>query len=320
MKSHFSFHTARRALVVTTLSLAVSAGVALAQTQGSSRSSTGSTGSTGSSSGTNSNYGANNSSSSTNNSGSASGSYNASASSHGTHDTAATSSSTGSMNSSGGKLGFMDKRFVTKAADGGQAEVQIAQLAAQQATNPEVKSFAQKLVNDHTAVNQELMSLASSKGVALDKDDGQDRFYKRLSKKTGADFDREFVEHMIDDHEKDIKMFEKASNDAKDSDIRSFASKHVGHLREHLTQAQGLRASVMPTGREDDTSGRANLNTNSTTTTSTDATNTDRPSTRDNTNSSSSGSGAYNSSSTGATGTTGAGTSGSNSSTSGNRK
>ncbi|HUR56421.1 MAG TPA: DUF4142 domain-containing protein, partial [Opitutaceae bacterium] len=164
------------------------------------------------------------------------------------------------MRASSGKLGFMDRRFVTKAADDGKAEVALAQLAAQRATNSEVRSFAEKLVQDHTAVNAELMSIAGAKNVKLDQDDDKDRAHKRLSKQSGAEFDQEFVEHMIDQHEKDIKMFEKASNDAKDSDIRSFASKHVDHLREHLKQAEGLRAATMPTGRTTDTSGRATGN------------------------------------------------------------
>lgn len=162
------------------------------------------------------------------------------------------------------KLSWGDRRFVTKAADGGHDEVQLAQLAAQRATNPEVKNFAQKLVDDHTKVNSELMSLASKKNVKVDADDDKDRSYKRLNKKSGAAFDEEFVEHMIDEHEKDIKLFEKASNEAKDPEVRAFASKHVGHLREHLQRAQGLRQAVMPTGRVDDTSsGRITPSTSS---------------------------------------------------------
>ena len=150
---------------------------------------------------------------------------------------------------SSAKLSWGDRRFVTKAADGGQTEVQAAQLAAQRATNPDVKNFAQKLVDDHTKVNSELMTLAKQKNVKLDTDDHKDRAYNRLNKKSGAEFDQEFVENMIDEHEKDIKMFEKAASDAKDAEVRSFASKHVSHLREHLQQAQNLRQSVMPTGR-----------------------------------------------------------------------
>jgi putative membrane protein len=170
-----------------------------------------------------------------------------------TYGTGTTTSSTTARD----KLSWGDRRFVTKAADGGQAEVQVAELAAQRATNPEVKSFAQKLVDDHTKVNSELMSIASQKNVKVDVDDDKDRAYKRLNKKSGSEFDQEFVEHMIDEHEKDVKMFEKAASDAKDPEIRAFASKHVSHLREHLQQAQSLRQSVMPTGRTDDTSGRS---------------------------------------------------------------
>lgn len=228
MKSHVSHLSAGRALVATSLSLLLTA-TAFAQNP---------------------------------NPASKDYSGNSSTSASGTRDTTVATTGTGTTNS--GKLGFMDKRFVTKAADDGLAEVQIAQLAADRATNPEVKSYAQKLVTDHTAVNQELMGIASSKGVSLDKDDGQDRAYRALAKKSGADFDREFVEHMIDGHEKAIKMFEKASTEAKDADLRSFASKHVGHLKEHLTQAQSLRQSTMPTGRDDDNSGRGAIKDTST--------------------------------------------------------
>jgi putative membrane protein len=156
------------------------------------------------------------------------------------------------------KLSWGDRRFVTKAADGGQSELALAELAAQRATNPEVKSFAQKLVTDHTKVNSELMSLASQKNVKVDVDDDKDRAYKRMNKKSGSEFDQEFVEHMIDEHEKDVKMFEKAASDAKDAEVRAFATKHVADLREHLQEAQNLRLSVMPTGRTDSsTTGRS---------------------------------------------------------------
>ena len=166
--------------------------------------------------------------------------------------------------SSSYKLGWMDRRFVTKAADGGQAEVQMAQLAAEKASNPEVKAFAQKLVDDHSKVNEELKTIAGQKNVKLDDDADKDRAYKRLSRKSGLEFDQEFVEHMVDEHEKDVKLFEKAAKDAKDADLRSFAAKHVDHLREHLRQAESLRQSVMPTGRTDNNSSSRTLEGTST--------------------------------------------------------
>jgi putative membrane protein len=157
------------------------------------------------------------------------------------------------------KLGWGDRRFVTKAADAGMTELQLAQLAAERASNADVRSYAQKLVQDHSKVNSELTTLAGQKNVKIDTDDDQDRIYKRLSKKSGAEFDQEFVEHMVDEHEKDVKMFEKASTDAKDPEIRAFASRHVEHLREHLTKAQNLQQTVMPTGRMDSSSGRSTI-------------------------------------------------------------
>lgn len=155
------------------------------------------------------------------------------------------------------KLAWGDRRFVHKAAEDGKAEVQLAELAAQRASHAEVKAFAQKLVDQHAQVNSELTSIAAQKNVKLEDDDDKDRAYKRLSRKSGHEFDQEFVEHMIDEHEKCIRMFEKASTDAKDSDVRAFASKHLDHLRTHLQEAQNLRATVMPTGRMDENSGRA---------------------------------------------------------------
>lgn len=187
----------------------------------------------------------------------------------GTSSTTATDSTTvSSTDTAGGattmtgrdsaKLGWMERRWVNKVADSGMTEIALAKLAAEKASNPEVKSFAQKLVDDHTKVSEELKSLASQKNVKLDDEDlGSDRAHKRLSKKSGNEFDQEFIEHMVDMHEADVKLFEKASTDAKDSALKSFAAKHVDHLRQHLQQAQSLRTTIQPTGRTDSDSGSA---------------------------------------------------------------
>ncbi len=158
-----------------------------------------------------------------------------------------------SSSTSSGKLSWTDRRFVTKAAEDGQDEVQLAQLASQKASNPDVRNYAQQLVEQHQQVNSELMSIANQRNLKLDKDESNSRAYKRLNKASPQDFDREFVAHMIDEHEKDIKLFQKAASDAKDSQVREFASKHVADLQQHLQMAQHLQQSVIPTG-EDSTS------------------------------------------------------------------
>lgn len=71
-----------------------------------------------------------------------------------------------------------------------------------------------------------------------------DRHYRTLAAKSGTEFDREYVDMMIDEHEKDIHLFQKAAKDAEDSDVRTFASNHVADLQAHLDQANGLMKSA----------------------------------------------------------------------------
>lgn len=144
------------------------------------------------------------------------------------------------------KLSRGDRKFVQKAAESGMFEVQVAQLAASKATDPQVKSFASMLVDHHTKANNELVQLANAKKVELPAAPprGKRRDIEQLGKKTGAEFDREFVRDVgIKAHEKDIKLFEKASKDLKDPDLKAFVDRTLPGLREHLAQAQKLPQS-----------------------------------------------------------------------------
>jgi predicted outer membrane protein len=79
---------------------------------------------------------------------------------------------------------------------------------------------------------------------AVSEDITSDRHYRKLSKKSGAEFDREFVSTMVDQHKKDLKLFQEQAEDAEDSAIRSFASQHAPVLQGHLDRAQTLSQSV----------------------------------------------------------------------------
>jgi putative membrane protein len=67
---------------------------------------------------------------------------------------------------------------------------------------------------------------------------------KDLSKKSGKEFDRAYMKMMVDDHQEDIKAFEKSSNDAKDADIKAFASKTLPTLRMHLDSAKAVNDAL----------------------------------------------------------------------------
>ncbi|PTY06673.1 DUF305 domain-containing protein [Opitutaceae bacterium EW11] len=142
------------------------------------------------------------------------------------------------------KLSRGDRHFVEKAAMGGEKEVRLARLASERATDPRVRSFAETLIKDHEQANSELTSLASSKGITLANEDKEDRHYKRLSDKSGTDFDKDYVSHMVKDHEEDVEMFEKESRKAEDAQLAAFASKTLPVLQKHLQMAKDLETSL----------------------------------------------------------------------------
>jgi putative membrane protein len=166
----------------------------------------------------------------------------------GTSTAPGTSPSTGSTSSAGtmtatSQLAAADSQFVTKAAAGGQYEVEVAKLAADKATDPQVKEFAKMLVDDHTAANEKLQQIASSHNVALPASLPADKKKKvdQLGKLSGAEFDKQFVKEVgLDDHKHDIADFEKAAKSAKADDVRDFAQSTLPTLQKHLSAAEKL--------------------------------------------------------------------------------
>jgi putative membrane protein len=124
-------------------------------------------------------------------------------------------------------LSRADRKFVEEAAQAGMAEVEHGNLAAQRATNPQVKQYAQRMVQDHTKSNDELKTIASARGItpptAMDRK--HHRAMEKLGKANGAEFDREYMKHMVDDHKKTVSLFEKQAKSGKDGDLKSFAVK-----------------------------------------------------------------------------------------------
>jgi putative membrane protein len=141
------------------------------------------------------------------------------------------------------KLARADRKFIQDAAESGMFEVEVAQLASSKATDPAVKSFASMLVDHHTSANNELVQLANSKKVELPAapSRGMRNDVEKLGRRSGADFDRDFVREVgIKAHEKDIKNFQKASEKVKDPQLKAWVDKTLPTLREHLAAAQKL--------------------------------------------------------------------------------
>ena len=139
-----------------------------------------------------------------------------------------------------------DADFAVEAANGGMMEVQLGTLALTKATSPDVKSFAQMMVDDHTKANNELKSLAQQKNITLPStlDNEHQRKFDNLNEKTGTDFDKEYMDLMVKDHKEDVRKFEDEGEDGKDADLKSWASGKVATLRHHLEEAQRIQDAV----------------------------------------------------------------------------
>jgi putative membrane protein len=141
---------------------------------------------------------------------------------------------------SGDKLSSGDANFVKEAASAGMMEVELGKMAQEKGSNDKVKQFGKQMQQDHGKANDELKQLASNKGVDLSS--SLQKKHKstvdKLAKLSGADFDRQYMRAMVDDHKEDVSKFDKESKNAKDPDVKQFASKTLPTLREHLKMAE----------------------------------------------------------------------------------
>jgi putative membrane protein len=149
-----------------------------------------------------------------------------------------------------------DEAFVKNAAGGGMAEVELGRLATQKASSEDVKKFGQRMVDDHGKANDELKSLAQSKNIALPAaiPAKEKALQDRLSKLSGAAFDRAYIQAMLSDHRKDVSEFRRESQSGKDSDVKSWAAKTLPTLEDHLKMAeQANKTAVGTSGSHTDT-------------------------------------------------------------------
>lgn len=161
---------------------------------------------------------------------------------------ASTGSSTDKMSTS---QSSKDKMFLKKAAEGGLLEVQLGQLATQKASSADVKSFGQKMVDDHTALNESMKPIAQKMGVTppmkLNKKD--QALYDMMNAKSGDEFDKAYLKDMVMDHSKDLREFTMEAKTAADPDLKAAVEHGRDVIKEHkmmvdkLAKSNGVMAS-----------------------------------------------------------------------------
>lgn len=147
---------------------------------------------------------------------------------------------------SSAKLAHADSSFLKDAAESGIAEVSAGKIAVQKSANADVKAFAQKMVDGHGSARNDLQSLAAAKDVKLPTDETvvQKGKLKLLEQRDGTSFDHHYAEGQVSAHKDAIKLFQKASTNAKDADVKAWATKMLPTLQQHLQDAQALEAST----------------------------------------------------------------------------
>jgi putative membrane protein len=124
-------------------------------------------------------------------------------------------------------------------------EIRAAEIAKSRSSNPRVISFAKMMISDHSKVVNELKKIQADKLV--NSRDGllpeQKQHLADLSAKSGTELDKAYMEMMVEDHEKDIELFENVT-DNTNATIQHFAEKTLPTLKMHLDSAKAINASL----------------------------------------------------------------------------
>jgi putative membrane protein len=135
-----------------------------------------------------------------------------------------------------------EKRFVKDALVGGMTEVELGKVAVEKASSDAVKQFGQKMIDDHSKANEELRQIASKEQISVPDslDSKHQSRVDKLSKLSGADFDRAYIKDQLKDHQKDVQEFQMEAQSGSDPDVKSFASNTLPTLQEHLNMVKDL--------------------------------------------------------------------------------
>ena len=136
-----------------------------------------------------------------------------------------------------------DSDYLVFAADTHMKEIELGKLAQQKSTNADVRQYAEMLITDHTKALEDLKKTAEAKNISLPtalSEDGKEA-YDKLSEEKTEDFDKKYVDMMVDGHEEAVKKMEKASEEANDEEIKMWAADMLPTLKTHHNEAVRLQ-------------------------------------------------------------------------------
>ena len=133
--------------------------------------------------------------------------------------------------------------FLVNAANGGMTEMQLAKLAKEKTISKKVKDYANMIVNDHGVLNDQVRAIASGLQVVLPSslNEEMETTLQSLNKHKGRGFDKDFLDRMIKDHEKTIRLFEHASKEVNNAEVKTLIDNALPQLNKHLDSARVLK-------------------------------------------------------------------------------
>lgn len=133
-------------------------------------------------------------------------------------------------------------QFIVEAARGSILEVELGQLAQEKAQMQEVKGYAQMLENDHQQANERLRNIAQQQNFTFPEmlADNQENLIEELREESGSDFDRAYMEKVLELHQKDIRKFENMQEEVQNPAIQAWITSTLTQLQQHKQQAEQI--------------------------------------------------------------------------------
>lgn len=144
------------------------------------------------------------------------------------------------------KLTAKETLFVKEAGAGNTAEIRMGELALKNAESPEVKEFAQMMIKDHTAANEELAEVAKNHNIDFPPDapEKEKALGKKMLDVKGAEFDKGYMGHAVKDHSDDLAEYKEAMSELKDPKLVAYAEKTEKVVAKHYAEAKKIDAKL----------------------------------------------------------------------------
>lgn len=142
--------------------------------------------------------------------------------------------------------------YVKNAAISDMYEIESSRLALEKAKSPEIKKYAQQMIDDHTATSKEMKSLLPKTGLKVTPptalDDRRKGMMDNLRAASAADFDKTYLDQQTMAHQEAVTLHSGFAEDGDNAQLKQFATATTPKIQHHLDMVKKLDASGADTG------------------------------------------------------------------------